>query len=171
MGLRPAQLKLPTEHLILNLEGVIVNLDYDSAVAQAKPTRSRFDPLQGGLFGAFLIFQNGVFLSVIVNEFKFAYLVRLSVLHNPTPISQLATVAVSQHLIRSFCKRLVEKPGPKTRVAFLEGVDNLTIANVRGGLKMNKLHFGARSFRDLRNFFLSLARPCGRRGGPSRMWE
>jgi hypothetical protein len=108
MGLRPAQLKLPTEHLILNLEGVIVNLDYDSAVAQAKPTRSRFDPLQGGLFGAFLIFQNGVFLSVIVNEFKFAYLVRLSVLHNPTPISQLATVAVSQHLIRSFCKRLVE---------------------------------------------------------------
>jgi hypothetical protein len=108
MGLRPAQLKLPTEHLILNLEGVIVNLDYDSAVAQAKPTRSRFDPLQGGLLGAFLIFQNGVFLSVIVNEFKFAYLVRLSVLHNPTPISQLATVAVSQHLIRSFCKRLVE---------------------------------------------------------------
>jgi hypothetical protein len=90
MGLRPAQLKLPTEHLILILEGVIVNLDYDSAVAQAKPTRSRFDPLQ------------------VVNEFKFAYLVRLSVLHNPTPISQLATVAVSQHLIRSFCKRLVE---------------------------------------------------------------
>jgi hypothetical protein len=54
MGLRPEQLKLPTEHLILNLEGVIVNLDYDSAVAQAKPTRSRFDPLEGGLFGAFL---------------------------------------------------------------------------------------------------------------------
>jgi hypothetical protein len=108
MGLHPEQLKLPTEHLILNLEGVIVNLVYDGAVAQAKPTRSRFHPLEGGLFGAFLIFQNGIFLSVIVNEFKFAYLVRLSVLHNHSPISQLATAAVSQHLIRSFCKRLVE---------------------------------------------------------------
>jgi hypothetical protein len=85
MGLRLEQLKLPTEHLILNLEGVIVNLVYDGAVAQAKPTRSRFHPLEGGLFGAFLIFQNGIFLSVIVNEFKFAYLVRLSVLHNPFP--------------------------------------------------------------------------------------
>jgi hypothetical protein len=107
-GLRPEQVKLPTEHLILNLEGVIVNLVYDGAVAQAKPTRSLFDPLKGGLFDAFLIFQNGVFLSVIVDEFKFAYLVRLSVLHNPPPSSQLATVTVSQHLIRSFCKWLVE---------------------------------------------------------------
>jgi hypothetical protein len=108
MGLRPEQLKLPTEHLILNLEGVIVNLVYNGVVAQAKPTRSRFDPLEGGLFGALLIFQNGAFLSAIVNDFKFVYLVRLSVLHNPAPISQLATAGVSQHLIRSFCKRLVE---------------------------------------------------------------
>ena len=53
-GLRPEQVKLPTEHLILNLEGVIVNLVYDGAVAQAKPTRSRFDPLEGGLSGAFV---------------------------------------------------------------------------------------------------------------------
>ena len=77
------------EYLILNLEGVIVDLVYEGAVTKTKPTRSRLDPFEGGLFCAFLIFQNGVFLSVIVNEFKFAYLVCLSVLHNPAPISQL----------------------------------------------------------------------------------
>jgi hypothetical protein len=77
----------------LNLEGVIVDLVYDSAVTQTKPTRSRFDPFEGGLFCAFLILQNGVFLSVIVNESKFAYLVRLSVLHNLAPNTQLAPCA------------------------------------------------------------------------------
>lgn len=92
----------------MNLEGVIVDLVYEGAVTKTKPTRSRLDPFEGGLFCAFLIFQNGVFLSVIVNEFKFAYLVCLSVLHNPAPISQLIPVAVSQHLIGSSCKRLVE---------------------------------------------------------------
>ena len=83
MGLRPEQLKLPTEHLIFNLEGVFVNPVYDGAVAQAKPTRSLFDPLKGGLFGAFLIFQNGVFLSVIVDEFKFVIwcVCRFSTIH------------------------------------------------------------------------------------------
>ena len=32
---------------------------------------------------AFLIFKNSVFVSMIVNEFKFVYLLRFSILHNP----------------------------------------------------------------------------------------
>jgi len=32
-------------------------------------------------------------------------------------------------------------------------IDKLTIANVRGRLKMNKFHFEARSFRDFPKFF------------------
>jgi hypothetical protein len=49
--------------------------------------------------------------------------------------------------------------GPKTRVAFLKEIfeeGNLTIANVRGRLKMN-------TFRDFRNFFLVLAALSGGR--------
>jgi hypothetical protein len=37
-------------------------------------------------------------------------------------------------------------------------IDNLTIANVRGRLKMNKFHFGPRSSWDFWNFFFVLAR-------------
>jgi hypothetical protein len=36
-------------------------------------------------------------------------------------------------------------------------IDNLTIANVRGRLKMNKFHFGPRFFCDFQIFFLMLA--------------
>src|SRR5262245_51847306 len=64
-----------------DLEGIIVNLVNSSAVAQAKPSRSGFDPFEGLLFGPFLIFKNGVFLSLIVNEFKFVYLASFSVFH------------------------------------------------------------------------------------------
>src|SRR5580765_2045238 len=49
---------------------------------------------------------------------------------------------------------LANSPGPKTRVAFRKEIfeeGSLTIANVRGRLKMN-------TFRDFRNFFLVLAR-------------
>jgi hypothetical protein len=56
-------------------------------------------------------------------------------------------------------KTLTNSPGPKTRVAFLKEIfeeGNLTIANVRGRLKMN-------TFRDFRNFFLVLAALSGGR--------
>jgi hypothetical protein len=66
-----------------DLEGVVVKLVDSSAVAQTKPSRSGFDPFEGRLFGPFLIFKNGVFLSLIVNEFEFVYLARFSAVHNP----------------------------------------------------------------------------------------
>ena len=69
-----------------DLKGVVINLVDGSSVAQAKPARSGFDPFEGPLFCAFLIFINGVFLSMLVNEFKFAYLIpilRLSDLRLP----------------------------------------------------------------------------------------
>src|SRR5262245_53321359 len=66
-----------------DLEGIVVKPVNSSAVAQAKT--SRFDPFEGRLFGPFLIFKNLVFLSVIVNEFEFVYLARLSVFHSPLP--------------------------------------------------------------------------------------
>jgi hypothetical protein len=56
-------------------KGIVVNLVNSSAVAQAEPTRSGFDPFEGRLFGPFLIFKNNVFLSVIINELNFVYLV------------------------------------------------------------------------------------------------
>src|SRR5262245_42427135 len=56
------------------LEGIFVKLVDSSAVAQAKPSRSCFDPFERQLFCPFLIFKNGVFLSAIVNEFEFVYL-------------------------------------------------------------------------------------------------
>src|SRR5262245_10217284 len=68
-----------------DLEGIVVNLVNSSAVAQAKPSRSGFDPFERQLFCPFLIFKNGVFLSVIVNEFEFVYLVSFFVFHSPSP--------------------------------------------------------------------------------------
>jgi hypothetical protein len=56
-----------------DLEGIVVNLVNSSAVAQAKPSRSGFDPFERQLFCPFLIFKNCVLLSVIVNDFKFIY--------------------------------------------------------------------------------------------------
>src|SRR5215469_1950705 len=70
-----------------DLEGIVVDLVDSSAVAQAKPTRSGFDPFEGRLFCPFLIFANRVFLSVIVNEFKFVYPVSFSVFHSPSQVS------------------------------------------------------------------------------------
>jgi hypothetical protein len=61
--------------IAINLESIVVNLGNSSAIAQAEPTRSDFDPFEGRLFCPFLIFKNGVFLSVIINEFNFVYLV------------------------------------------------------------------------------------------------
>jgi hypothetical protein len=66
-----------------DLEGIVVNPVNSCAVAQAKPTRSGFDPLEGQLLCPSLIFKNSVFLSVIVNDFKFVYLVSFSVFHSP----------------------------------------------------------------------------------------
>jgi hypothetical protein len=58
----------------VNLKSIVVNLGNSSAIAQAEPTRSDFDPFEGRLFCPFLTFKNSVFLSVIVNEFNFANL-------------------------------------------------------------------------------------------------
>jgi hypothetical protein len=69
-----------------DLEGIVVKLVNGSAVAQAKLTRSGFDPFEGRLFCPFLILKDGVFLSVIVNEFKFVYLVSSSVFHSHSPL-------------------------------------------------------------------------------------
>ena len=70
-----------------DLEGIVVKLVNSSAVAQAKQARSRFDPFEGRLFCPFLIFKNGVFLSVIIDEFKFVYLVSFSVFHSPSQVA------------------------------------------------------------------------------------
>ena len=70
-------------------KGIVVNLVNSSAVAQAEPTRSGFDPFEGRLFCPFLIFKNSVFLSVIVNEFKFVYLVSFSVFHSSSQVAIL----------------------------------------------------------------------------------
>jgi hypothetical protein len=43
---------------------------------------SGLDPFEGPFLYAFLIFKNSVFVSMIVNEFKFVYLLRFSILHN-----------------------------------------------------------------------------------------
>src|SRR5262245_54032746 len=76
----------PTENFVnhRDLEGIVVNPVNSSAVAQAKPRRSSFDPFERRFFCPFLIFKNGVFLSVIVNEFKFVYLASSSVFHSPS---------------------------------------------------------------------------------------
>jgi hypothetical protein len=74
----------PIDHR--DLEGIVVKLVNSSAVAQAKQTRSGFDPFERWLLHAFLIFKNRVSLSVIVNEFKFVYLVGFYVFHNPSPL-------------------------------------------------------------------------------------
>jgi len=68
-------MKDPIDHP--ELEGVVVNLANGSTVAQAERTWSGFDKFEGRLFRPFLIFKNSVFLSVIVNEFNFVYLVSL----------------------------------------------------------------------------------------------
>jgi hypothetical protein len=82
-------LGLPMENPInhRNLEGTVVELVNGSAIAQAKQTRSGFDPFEGRLLRPFLILKNSVFLSVIVNEFKFVYLVGFSVFHSPSPLA------------------------------------------------------------------------------------
>ena len=66
-------MEIPINHR--DLKGIVVNLGNSSAIAQAEPTRSGFDPFERRLFCPFLIFKNSVFLSVIVNEFNFVYLV------------------------------------------------------------------------------------------------
>src|SRR5262245_13126749 len=74
----------PIDHR--DLEGIVVNPVNSSAVAQAKPRRSGFDPFERRFFCPFLIFKNCVFLSVIVNEYKFVYLASFSVLHNHSQV-------------------------------------------------------------------------------------
>jgi hypothetical protein len=69
-----------------NLEGVVVKLVNGGAVAQAKLTRSGFNPFEGHLFCPLLVLKDGVFLSVIVNEFKFVYLASSSVFHSYSPL-------------------------------------------------------------------------------------
>jgi hypothetical protein len=70
-----------------------------------------------------------------------------------------ADMAISERDVRTTRRAqkeaLTNSPGPKTCAVFLNEmkIDNLTIANVRGRLKMNKFHFGPRSFCDFRNFF------------------
>ena len=51
-----------------DLESIVVNLVNSSAVAQAKPSRSGFDPFERWFFCPFLILKDCVFLSMIVNE-------------------------------------------------------------------------------------------------------
>jgi hypothetical protein len=68
-------------------EGIVVKPFDSSAVTQAEQTRSGFDPFEGRLFCPFLIFKNGVFVSVIVNEFEFIYLVRFFVFHSASPVA------------------------------------------------------------------------------------
>jgi hypothetical protein len=69
-----------------DLEGIVVNPINSSAVAQAKPSRSGFDPFERQLFCPFPIFKNCVLLSVIVNDFKFVYLASFSVFHSPSQV-------------------------------------------------------------------------------------
>ena len=78
------------ENLIYHrdFEGLVVNLVNSSAVAQAKPSRSGFDPFERRLFCPFLIFKDCVFPSVIVNDFKFAYRLDFG-FHNGSTILRL----------------------------------------------------------------------------------
>jgi hypothetical protein len=62
-GLRPEQVKLPTEHLILNLEGVIVNLVYDVPSLR----RNQLDPVLIHLREGFSV-PSRYSTTVIVNE-------------------------------------------------------------------------------------------------------
>ena len=86
------------------LEGIVVNLVNSSAVAQAKPSRSGFDPFERQLFCPFLIFKNCVFLSVIVNEFKFVYLASFSVFYSRLRLA----------ILRLQLRRLVNLETPAT---------------------------------------------------------
>src|SRR5215475_9170957 len=78
----------PTENSInhRDLESIVVNPVNGSAVAQAKPRRSGFDPFERRFFCPFLIFKNCVFLSVIVNESKFVHLASFSIFHSPSQV-------------------------------------------------------------------------------------
>ena len=69
-----------------DLKSIVVNLVDSSAVAQAIPSRSGFDPFERLLFCPFLIFKNCVFLSVIVNGSEFVYRVSFSVFHNASQV-------------------------------------------------------------------------------------
>ncbi len=82
------RLGLPMENPInhRDFEGIVVNLVDSSAVAQAKRSRSGFGPFERLRFCPFLIFKSGVFLSVIVNEFKFVYLTCFSIFHSPSQV-------------------------------------------------------------------------------------
>jgi hypothetical protein len=96
----------PTENSInhRDLEGIVVNPVNSSAVAQAKPRRSGFDPFERRFFCPFLIFKNCVFLSVIVNEFKFVYLASFSVFHSRLRLA----------ILRLQLRRLVNLENPAT---------------------------------------------------------
>jgi hypothetical protein len=86
-----------------DLEGI--NLVNSGAVAQAKPSRPGFDPFEGQLFGPFLNLKNCVFLSLIVNEFKFVYLASFSVFHTdcqPGPVALSGSLADTQTTIDYF---------------------------------------------------------------------
>jgi hypothetical protein len=67
-----------------DLEGIVVNLVDGCSVAETKPTWSGLHPFERRFFHAFLIFKNSVFLSMIVNELKFVYLVGFFGPHNPS---------------------------------------------------------------------------------------
>jgi len=75
-------MKNPGDHR--DLEGIVVNLVNISAIAQTKPSRPSFDPFERRLFYPLLIFKNCVFLSLIVNDFKFVYRVSFPGFHNPS---------------------------------------------------------------------------------------
>jgi len=84
------RLGLPMEGPVYhrNLEGIVVNLVNSSAVAQAIPGRSGFDPFKRRLFCPFLIFKNCVFLSVTVNDFEFVYRVSFSNFHSASQVDE-----------------------------------------------------------------------------------
>ena len=71
-----------------NLEGIVVNLVNGSAVAQAIPGRSGFDPFKRLRFCPFLMFKNYVFLSVTVNDFEFVYRMSFSIFHGASQVDE-----------------------------------------------------------------------------------
>jgi hypothetical protein len=77
-----------------DLESMVVKLVNGSAVTQTKLTRSGFHPFKGRLYCPLLILKDGVFLSVIVNEFKFIYLASSSVFHGRSPLGGLFKLQV-----------------------------------------------------------------------------
>jgi hypothetical protein len=64
---------------------------------------------------------------------------------------------------------LTNSPGPKTCAVFLNEmkIDKLTIANVRGRLKMKKFYFGPRLF-VISEIFSWCSLDCGQRADPAQ---